>query len=379
VWAEGGGAILLAVAALTGHTAVNAALLRRPPTDPSTVDERVAVLLPVRDEAHRIEPCLRSVLGQRGVPGLEIVVLDDGSADGTGDLVRRLTASDSRVRVIDGRPPPPGWLGKPYACHQLAAASTAPVLVFVDADVVLRPYAVASAVALLDGFDLVSPYPRMVAVSAAERLVQPLLAWSWLTFLPLRAMERSHLAALAAAGGQFLVLRREGYRRSGGHAAVRDRILEDVELARAIKRSGGRIALADGSALASCRMYTCWRDLADGLGKSLWAAFGSSAGALAVVLALWLLYLAPPAVAIGGALTGSVTGLLTGLGGYLLGAAGRVLSARATGGRSWPDSLAHPLSIALFGRLVVRSLAERRRGRLRWKGRPLDAAQGNVR
>ena len=118
-----------------------------------------------------------------------------------------------------------------------------------------------------EGFDLVSPYPRIVAVGAGERLVQPLLQWSWLTFLPLRAMERSRRPALAAAGGQFLVVTRAGYERAGGHAAVRDRVLEDIELARAVKRSGGRVALADGSRIASCRMYESWRDLASGYTK----------------------------------------------------------------------------------------------------------------
>ena len=128
-----------------------------------------------------------------------------------------------------------------------------------------------------------SPYPRIVTGAVGERLVQPLLQWSWLTFLPLRAMERSPRPSLAAAGGQFLVVDRAGYDRAGGHAAVRGEVLEDIALARAVKRTGGRIALADGSRLADCRMYTSWRELVDGYTKSLWASFGSPAGAAAVV------------------------------------------------------------------------------------------------
>jgi hypothetical protein len=352
--------VVLAVAALTAHTAVNARYwLRRPPRRPTTVRPAVAVLLPVRDEAERVAPCLRALLAQEGVPRLSIVVLDDGSTDGTGEVVRRVADGDSRVCLVRGAALPPGWLGKPYACHQLASlASAADVLVFVDADVVLAPDAVAAAVALLDAarVDLLSPYPRIVATGLGGRLVQPLLQWSWLTFLPLRAMERSPRPSLAAAGGQFLVVTREGYRRAGGHAAVRDRVLEDIELARAVKRTGGRVALADGSRIAECRMYGSWRELRDGYAKSLWAAFGSPAGAAAVVLLLFLLYLAP------------LTSLgLPALAGYGLGVAGRVVAARATGGRAWPDALAHPVSIVLFGYLVARSYATR--GRLFWKGR----------
>lgn len=353
---------------LAAHTLVNTRLLRRPDPDPPTVDGPVAVLLPVRDEAHRVGPCLTALLTQERVPALSIVVLDDGSSDDTVAVVRAVAGDDPRVHLVTGAPLPPGWLGKPHACRQLAerADPAARVLVFVDADVVLAPRAVAAAVRLLDGFDLVSPYPRLVARSLGERLVQPLLPWSWLTFLPLRAMERGRRPSLAAAGGQFLVLSRQGYGRAGGHAAVRDSVLEDVDLARAVKRSGGRIALADGSTLAECRMYASWRDLADGYTKSLWAAFGSPAGAAGVLALLALVYLVPvlalpvrpwPALA-----------------GYLLGVLGRAASARATGGRAWPDALAHPVSVALFGALVVRSFRRHRQGALTWKGRPVRAA-----
>jgi hypothetical protein len=358
-------ALLIAGAALLAllvHTLVNARLLRRPAgpgsTAESTVDS-IAVLLPLRDEAGRVEPCLRALLELP--PEVRLLILDDGSGDGTAELVRRVAGD--RVTLLAGRELPPGWLGKPHACQQLAdAAGDASVLVFLDADVVLTPDAVHRAAALLrrTGMDLLSPYPRIEAGSAGERLVQPLLQWSWLTFLPLRAMERSPRPSLTAAGGQFLVVRRDAYMRAGGHAAVRDKVLEDIELARAVKRTGGRIALADGSELAVCRMYTSWRELADGYSKSLWASFGSPAGAAGVLALLLALYVAAPATVL--------FGQWWGLAAYLLGVAGRVASARATGGRAWPDALAHPVSVLLFAWLVVRSFA--RRGRTTWKGRP---------
>ena len=360
--------VLLPWLALTTHTAVNALLLRRPPRDART-GERVAVLLPVRNEAARVTACLESLLAQRGVEHLEILVLDDGSTDGTAEVVRSLAGD--KVRLLTGAPPPPGWLGKPHACHQLAeAAGDADVLSFVDADVVLAPDALASAVALLRGarVDLLSPYPR---ITGAGRLVQPLLQWSWLTFLPLRAMERSRRPSLAAAGGQWLVTDAAAYRRAGGHAAVRAEILEDIELARAVKRSGGRIALAAGAELATCHMYDSWRALADGYAKSLWRSFGSGPAAGAVVVALLLLYAAPPLAAAVLAATGHRPAAAIALAAYLLGVAGRVLTAAATGGRAWPDALAHPLSVALFGWLVARSFRLRRRGGLTWRGRPV--------
>ncbi|XVU27365.1 glycosyltransferase [Actinoplanes sp. CA-054009] len=359
---------LLPWAALTAHTAVNAMLLRRPPRDAVTA-EKVALLLPVRNEALRVTACLESLLAQRGVAGLTVYVLDDGSTDGTAELVRSIAGD--KVVLLTGTPPPPGRLGKPHACQQLAdAAGDADVLSFVDADVVLTPDAVASAVSLLRTarVDLLSPYPKIIG---AGRLVQPLLQWSWLTFLPLRAMEQSRRPSLAAAGGQWLVIDTEAYRRAGGHAAVGGEILEDIELARAVKRSGGRIALAAGAPLATCRMYDSWRELTDGYAKSLWKSFGTPFGAGAVVVLLLLLYASPPLATAVLALTGSWGAAGAALTAYGLGVLGRVIAARVTGGRSWPDALAQPISIVVFAGLVARSFRRRRQGGLSWRGRQL--------
>jgi cellulose synthase/poly-beta-1,6-N-acetylglucosamine synthase-like glycosyltransferase len=344
-------------ALMTLHSAVNATLLRVPTA--TATPARVSVLLPVRDEAARVEPCLRALLAQTGVD-LEVVVLDDGSTDGTGDVVRRVADGDPRVRLLAGRPLARGWLGKPHACQQLAdaAAATSDVLVFVDADVVLAPHAVAATAALLEetGLDLLSPYPRQEAPGATA-LVQPLLQWSWLTFLPLRLAERSPRPSLAAANGQLLAVRRSAYDRIGGHGAVRDAVVEDVELLRALKRAGFRGGVCDGTSLATTRMYDDWPSLVEGYGKSLWTLPPATLAVLA------LLYVVPPLAA----LRGSRAGLL----GYAAGVAGRVVAGRRTGARVLPDAAAHPLSVSAFVTLAVRSRVARRRGTLAWKGRSL--------
>ena len=112
------------------------------------------------------------------------------------------------MRVLEGAPPPPGTLGKPHACAQLAAAASGSVLVFVDADVTLAPHAVAAAVGMLReaGLGLLCPWPRQVAEGVGPRLLQPLLAWSWMATLPLRRAERSPRPSLVAANGQFMVV-----------------------------------------------------------------------------------------------------------------------------------------------------------------------------
>lgn len=356
----------------TLHAAFNIRRLKPLPSTPTTVPQRVSILLPLRDEATRVTPTLRAVLDQRGLPNAEILVLDDGSSDGTADVVRAVAGDDPRLTLVDGgpQPPPPGWLGKPWACARLADLATGDVLVFVDADVVLEPHAIAATVDALrdNGLQLLSPYPRLVAVSPAERLVQPLVVWSWLTTLPLGPTERSRRPSLAAANGQLLAVDAAAYRAVGGHAAVRGEVLEDIALLRAFKRAGFRGVPTVGSAVASCRMYDGPRDVYDGYTKSLWSAFGSRAGAAAVVAALGLAYVAPAVVAV---TSRDRVARTVGAVGYAAGVAGRVLVARRTGERAWPDALAHPLSVTAFGLLTAASWRRRARGTLTWKGRRL--------
>ena len=340
-----------AVALLSAHAAVNARLLRVPTPRPLAM--RTSVLLPVRDEAHRVGLCLDALLRNDFD---ELLVLDDGSTDGTADLVRRIAGHDERVRVLGGAPLPSGWLGKPHACQQLADAATGEALLFVDADVVLAPGAVAATVALLAEMDLVSPYPRQDAPGAA-RLVQPLLQWSWLTFLPLRLAERSPRPSLSAANGQLLAVLRSTYERAGGHAAVRDQVVEDVALMRAVTRVGGTGGVVDGTDLATTRMYESWDELVAGYTKSAWTV------PLPVAALLGLLYVVPPLAALRGSRAGAFA--------YAAGVSGRMVSARRTGGRVWPDAFAHPVSVSLLCWLTGRSHLARRRGTLVWKGRAL--------
>lgn len=359
---------------LTAHAAANVALLRRPPDASSSSADtrrRIAVLLPVRDEAARITPCLQALLTavERYGPRAELVVLDDNSTDGSYDLVAALLSTANNARLLRGAPLPPGWLGKPYACHQLATAvrPDTEVLVFVDADVILEPEALIRTVAQLDetGLDLVSPYPRQRTDTPAERLIQPLLQWSWATLLPLRLAERSARRSLTAANGQLLAVTVEAYRGSGGHASAPHEVLDDIALLKTLKDNGFRGVVTDGTELATCRMYDDWRSLRDGYTKSLWAATGSPAGAAVLCGALVTTYVLPPLAWFRHPRDVAVAA------GTLSAVANRAIVARRVGGRVWPDSLTHPLAVVGFAALTVRSWLGRRAGTLHWKIRPL--------
>jgi hypothetical protein len=353
-----------ALAVLAARNCIrNAGRVPTPPADPPVVGERVSVLLPARDEAHRISPTVRSLLAQERVPDLEILVLDDNSTDGTGELVTALAAGDPRLRVLRGRPLADGWKGKPHACMQLAEAATGDVLVFVDADVEFAPIAVAAAVATLRsaGLGLLSPFPRQLMGSPIERLYQPMINWTWMANLPRTADPATGLPGTVVANGQFLVLDAAAYRKAGGHGAIRQAVLDDLALLHAVLATGAKAAAVDGTALAACRMYRGGRELVDGYTKWMcdWVdtprKVAWAAGTVGLVDVLPFL----------AALRGSRIGLV----GYLGSVFGRVVVARRFAEPALPYALAHPAAATMSVAMIVESRRRSRRGARTWKGR----------
>jgi Glycosyl transferase family 2 len=355
---------------ITGHTVVNLRSLRTPRRDATPHSERVSLLIPARNEQAHIEQTVRSALAQQEIDGLEVIVLNDGSTDRTSEILASIT--DPRLTVITGgqEPLPPGWLGKPWACARLARRARGSVLVFIDADVHLEPWATRAALAEMrtGSFALIAPYPRQVATSWLERLIQPLVTWSWAATLPLGWAERSHRPSLSAANGQFIVVDAGAYRSVGGHACVRGEIVEDVALMRALKTAGHLTATVDGSSLAQCRMYEGAGQVADGYAKSLWSAFGGPAGSIALNAILLTAYVVPAAAMV---VSRDRRTRALGFTGYAAGVASRAFVARRTGERVWPDAAAHPASILAFSALNAVSWRRHLRGTNSWKGRPV--------
>ena len=364
------GAGALTSIAVTAHTLANLRHLRTVMPEDITVPERVSVLIPLRNEAERVTPTLHALLAQEGLPDLEIVILDDGSTDDTAVVVKQVVGDDPRVRIIDGgnAPLPEGWLGKPWACHRLSQHATGSVLVFIDAEVVLHPLAIASTVAQMREaeLDLLSPYPRQIADTWPERITQPLVVWSWIATLPLRLTETSHYPSLAAANGQFICVDARAYRTSGGHTSVASHVVEDVEVLRSLKRHGFTGAPANGGHIAQCRMYNGAAEIYQGYTKSLWSVFGSPPGAAGVLSVMVVGYIAPPVFAVAG---GDRVIRAWGALGYSAGVLGRYAVARRTGEKRWPDVLLQPASVAAFASLTIASFRLRRLGRLSWRGR----------
>lgn len=255
----------------------------------------VSILIPARDEAAVIGNTVRAVLGQT-YPHIELLVLDDQSSDCTAAAALEAAGDSAALRVLPGKPLPPGWLGKNWACQQLADAATGDLLLFTDADVRWRPDAVGALVADRDAMraDLLTVWPTQETVTWAERLVVPLMALAILGYLPLVAVHYLPWPIFAAANGQCLCFRRPTYEAIGGHAAVAGEVVEDVALARRVKANGGHLRMADGNERVGCRMYAGWPEVRDGFAKNILSGHGGSVLFLLLSTVFhWLVFLLP--------------------------------------------------------------------------------------
>ncbi|MGE5313645.1 MAG: glycosyltransferase [Acidobacteriota bacterium] len=270
----------------------------------------VSVLVPARNEEATIERCVRSLLAQ-DYPNFEVIVLDDNSTDRTAVILGQLRADfPDRLRVVRGKPLERGWVGKCFACHQLSQHAQGSWLLFTDADTVHRPHSLRTALelAVSGGADLLTAIPEQHMHSFGEKLILPLLHFSTFVFLPLYGVDHLRSPHFAIGVGQFMFFRTAAYKKIGGHAAVRNNLVEDVWLARAVKRHGFRLAVADGKPFVSCRMYRNFAEVWRGFSKNIFAGFNFSVTALAAFIALYAALFAAPFVLLG---AGLAAGTLT--------------------------------------------------------------------
>lgn len=340
---------------------------------PAPATPRVSVLVPARNEEAHIGACVSSLLAQ-DYPDLEVVVLNDHSTDRTGEILAEMTRGE-RLRVLEGRDLPEGWLGKHWACQQLAQAASGELLLFTDADTRHGPASVRHGVAALhaEGADLLTALPFEETVTAAEQLVVPVIPWSILTFLPLEVAYRTRSPAFSATIGQYMLFRASAYRATGGHAAIATDPVDDIALGRRIKAGGLRWRLADATRDVRCRMYQTAEQVFEGFSKNLFSAFGNRVlPFIGVWLWLEIVFLLPVAVLVARLLRAPLPELDTGI--ALVGVAAGLASWGMSHLRfGFPARLIplYPLTMLLALAIAVRSVALVRRGQTTWKGRTL--------
>ncbi len=330
-----------------------------------------SMLIPARDEEASIGGTVAMVLAQAPPPG-ELLVLDDHSNDDTAHVAISSAEGNKRFKLICGELLPPGWMGKNWACHQLAQAAQGDVLVFTDADVRWQPGALAAllaAMATLDA-DLLTVWPTQTTVTWGERLTVPLMALAILGYLPIQLAHDAPFPSAAAANGQCMAFRRTAYAAAGGHAAVRGAIVEDIRLAQRIKAAGLHLRMVDGNGLIGCRMYASSTDAIDGYTKNILAGHGGRISLLLLsTLFHWLLFLFPWFWLLFGAAWPAPGYPLWPLAMVAAGIGVRGLTAYATHQRV-ADALLMPLSVLLMTWIAVRAILwQWRYGGVKWKGR----------
>ena len=254
----------------------------------------ISILIPARNEEDNIKRCINSLLKQ-DYNNLEILVLDDGSIDRTAEIVNKLIKKDPRIRLYYGKPLARGWLGKSYACQQLAGYAKGQYLLFVDADTLHFPTSISSAVACLLKYkvDALSVFAKQIMVTFPERMVIPFGNFMIMGFMPLALIRRSRKALFCTAIGQFMLFKKDIYKAIGGHESVKGEILEDVIISKQVKRCGYKFMIFDGRSNLYCRMYHNFSEVVSGYSKVLFSSFDYSvmmmSTAIVVIAAIYLM------------------------------------------------------------------------------------------
>ncbi|WP_042365401.1 glycosyltransferase [Streptacidiphilus neutrinimicus] len=355
--------------------------VRLPPRDAGGARPPVAIVVPARDEAEVLPQSLPSLLAQRYGGEARVILVDDGSTDGTGDLARRLGEAPGALPLTVTSPgePPAGWTGKLWALrHGVELAADVAYLLLTDADIAHEPDSLESLVASAetgDGYDLVSQMARLSVRTRWERLIVPAFVYFFAQLYPFRWSNKPRSRTAAAAGGCTLV-RREALARAGGVAAIRGAVIDDVNLARLVKRGGGRTWLGLADRVDSVRPYPELGQLWRMVSRSAYAQLRHNVFLLAgTVLGLTLVYLVPPVLTVVGAATLRPLVALPALAAWAL----MTFTYRpmlAYYDRPAREALLLPFTAGLYLLMTVDSAVQHWRGRgAAWKGRTYPAPE----
>ena len=347
-----------------------------PNTDPAPL---VSICIPARNEEAVIERCVTSALKQN-YPNFEVLVLNDNSTDRTTEILNNLSKIINNLHHLNGEPKPDDWLGKPWACHQLSKKANGEYLIFIDADVWLEEDAITKAVNALQKSDAITVWPKQHVKTFWEKLVIPMIYYGLYTLLPARYVEenpkwlplklRKKLAPqFAAACGQFIAFNKSAYTKIGGHSTVKQEIVEDVELAKTIKKNNLKITMFDGAQTVNCRMYHSHRDIFEGLRKNFFVGFGRNVPLFLFMATMQFIVFVVPVIALFSTNTDTRTFAAVLIGIFVL--QRWILDFRF----GWNPlvSLLQPLTIIWYEVLGIRCLWDHFTGKkARWKGREVS-------
>ncbi len=338
--------------------------LFRPPGQPRLFRQKISVLVPARNEEENLPVCLESLLRLNPPPD-EILVLNDHSEDKTAEIIKEYADKNSRVRYLEGKALPAGWLGKTWACHQLSQEAAGDILVFTDADNWHHPSVLEKSLRWMEALDLdmLSAIPQQDLWTLPEKLTVPVVDMLAYAMIPLWLTRFTKFSSIAAANGQWIVFKKDAYQAVGGHERVAGHLVEDVALSRIAKKEGLHILLTAGTHAVFGRMYHNTEEVQKGFEKNLFGLTGFHSVLFFLIFSLLLLIMVFPYASLPlGAGLGAVVAV--GLNSLI-----RLLLAVAFLYPPVESVILHPLSILYTAWIALRSWFHYYKKDIVWKGR----------
>lgn len=325
----------------------------------------ISVLIPARNEERSIGALL-SDLSRQDYPYFEVLVYDDQSEDETPGIIKQYEHENKHFRYIAGEPLPEGWNGKNHACYQLAREARGDYLLFVDADVRAGAKLLSKSLSFLKkkNLQLLSIFPEQIMKTFGELLTVPIMNWILVSLLPLPLVRMLRFPSLAAANGQFMLFDAETYHQNQWHEKLKAVTVEDIDIAKRMKRQGYRIQTLLGDDSIRCRMYCGYKDATEGFSRNVHAYFGNSHVTLFLFVVIVTLGFIPVWVSFGG------IGLLIYLGLVIL---NRALVSDASGQKVLANVVLAPLQVGALWHMAVKSLQNHFSGKTSWKGRTIKS------
>lgn len=324
---------------------------------------KVSILIPARNEEAVLDRLLKS-LEKQDYPDFEVIVCNDHSTDQTVEILKRFASEDKRIQWFLGDLLPENWLGKNYACHQLAARASGKYLIFLDADVELNRNVLSKAFAFFQEkqLTLLSVFPEQKIESLGEWLTVPVMNWILQSLLPMVLVQKTKFPSLAAANGQFMMFEAENYRENQWHKKVKMQTVEDIQIARMLKAEGFRTAVLLGNNDIYCRMYSILGEAVKGFSRNIHEYFG---GSRMVMIGFWLIVFFGPLI------VWASFGLFGFYVFVFLVVLNRILISRASRQPVFLSVLLHPGQMLGFSFIVFFNLYRRIRKVTEWKGREI--------
>jgi GT2 family glycosyltransferase len=359
--------ILVILTLLSIFNGITAIRMEKAPLRQS--NKKVSLLIPVRNEAANVQKICESI-SKCTTQNKEVVFLDDQSTDKTLSLLEEERKKNPAIQIVSGKPLPKRWVGKSWACYQLAQVASGEVFLFCDADVAMSSQAIERTLSWMEekNLDSISALPLQEMKSWQELAIIPLvMQLSIFALVPLRLIPVSRRPSLVVANGQWLAMTRKAYFAVGGHESVANSLLEDMELGRKLVAQGFTLLPILATKDLRVRMYSQASALREGFTKNLFLLCGGRVWSALAVGCLMIVSLLWPLIAVGMGLKGAVLSL------------GLLIVLRLIVGfcflAPWNCILLHPLGVLGVAHLLFCSVKAHVQGKVFWRGREVSATQ----